>query len=182
MDTMLTRRDLLAGFSALPFFRRAAGASSFSLAKGESPTMDQRVSLLTLGVKDLAVSKKFYVDGLGWKLVFENKEIIFFQTGGMVFALFLRDHLAEDFGADPKTFGRAPMALGYNVRAKSDVDSIIQRARSAGAAILDAAKERSWGGYSGYFADPDGFAWEVAWNPAWRLAPDGSVEFGPPPS
>jgi uncharacterized glyoxalase superfamily protein PhnB len=74
------------------------------------------------------------------------------------------------------------MALGYNVRAKSDVDSIIQRARSAGAAILDAAKEKSWGGYSGYFADPDGFAWEVAWNPAWRLAPDGSVEFGAPPS
>jgi predicted lactoylglutathione lyase len=144
--------------------------------------MDQRVSLLTLGVKDLAVSKKFYVDGLGWKPVFENKEIIFFQTGGMVFALFLRDRLAEDFGADPKTFGRAPMALAYNVRAKSDVDSIIQRARSAGAAILDAAKEKSWGGYSGYFADPDGFAWEVAWNPAWRLAPDGSVEFGPPPS
>jgi len=74
------------------------------------------------------------------------------------------------------------MALAYNVRAKSDVDSIIQRARSAGAAILDAAKEKSWGGYSGYFADSDGFAWEVAWNPAWRLAPDGSVEFGPPPS
>jgi uncharacterized protein len=62
----------------------------------------------------------------------ENKEIIFFQTGGMVFALFLRDRLAEDFGADPKTFGRAPMALGYNVRVKSDVDPLIQRARSAG--------------------------------------------------
>lgn len=74
--------------------------------------------------------------------------------------------VVEDFGADPKTFGRVPMALGYNVRAKSDVDSIIQRARSAGAAILYAAKEKSCGGYSRYFADPDGFVWEVAWNPA----------------
>lgn len=178
---MLTRRELLAGFSTLPFFTSAAGTSPLSRTKGESLTMDQRVSLLTLGVKDLAVSKKFYVAGLGWKPVFENKEIIFFQTGGMLFALFLRDHLADDFGADPKTFGRAPMSLGYNVRVKSDVDSIIQHASLAGAAILDAAKEKSWGGYSGYFADPDGFAWEVAWNPAWRLTPDGSVEFGPPP-
>ena len=142
--------------------------------------MDQRINVVTLGVKDLAVSKKFYVDGLGWKPVFENKEISFFQTGGMVFALFLRDLLAEDFGADPKAFGRAPMALGYNVRLKSEVDPLIQRARSAGAAILKPPREQSWGGYSGYFADPDGFAWEVAWNPAWRLAPDGSVEFGPP--
>ena len=94
--------------------------------------MDKRVSAVTLGVDDLQTSKRFYVDGLGWKPAFENKEIIFFQTGGMVFALFLRDRLAEDFGADPKTFGRAPMALGYNVRVKSDVDPLIQRARSAG--------------------------------------------------
>lgn len=179
---MLNRREFLVEFLTLPFFTSAAGSPFLSREKGESPTMDQRVSLLTLGVKDLAVSKKFYVDGLGWKPVFENKEIIFFQTGGMVFALFLRDHLAEDFGAEPKTFGRAPMSLGYNVRMKNDVDSIIQRARSAGATILTPASDKSWGGYSGYFADPDGFAWEVAWNPAWRLAPDGGLEFGPPPT
>jgi hypothetical protein len=74
------------------------------------------------------------------------------------------------------------MALGYNVRVKSDVDPLIQRARTAGGTILEAAGEKSWGGYSGYFADPDGFAWEVAWNPAWPLKPDGGVEFGPPPS
>lgn len=143
--------------------------------------MDERISIVTLGVKDLAVSKRFYVDGLGWKPVFENAEIIFFQIGGMVLALFLRDHLAEDFGADASTFGRAPLALGYNVRVKSEVDPLIQRARSAGGAILRSASEKSWGGYSGYFADPDGFAWEVAWNPAWPLSPDGSVKFGPPP-
>jgi len=78
--------------------------------------MDQRVSTVTLGVKDLGTSKRFYVDGLGWKPAYENQEIIFFQTGGMVFALFLRDHLAADFQVDPATFGPAPMALAYNVR------------------------------------------------------------------
>jgi uncharacterized protein len=118
--------------------------------------MDQRVSLVTLGVKDLGTSKRFYVDGFGWKPVFENKQIIFVQTLGMV-ALFLRDHLAADFQADPLTFGRAPIALAYNVRAKSDVDPLIQRAVAAGATVLK-PREASWGGYSGYFADFDGFA------------------------
>jgi predicted lactoylglutathione lyase len=139
--------------------------------------MDQRISVVTLGVKNLGTAKKFYVDGLGWKPAFENEEIIFFQTGGMIFALFLRDHLAADFQADPATFGRAPMALAYNVRARNEVDALIQRAAAAGAAILKPPREAPWGGYSGYFADPDGFAWEVAWNPAWPLKPDGSVEF-----
>ncbi len=138
--------------------------------------MDQRISVVTLGVKDLGISKRFYVDGFDWKPAFENEEIIFFQTGGMVFALFLRDHLAADFQTDPVTFGRAPIALAYNVRTKSEVTPLIQRAVAAGATILKPAREAPWGGYSGYFADPDGFAWEVAWNPAWCLAPDGSVE------
>jgi uncharacterized protein len=140
--------------------------------------MDQRISLITLGVKDLAASKKFYASGLGWKPVFENKEIVFFQAGGMIFALFLRDELAADFQADPATFGRAAMALAYNVRAKNEVDPLIQRAAAAGATVLKPAREASWGGYSGYFADLDGFAWEIAWNPAWRLGPDGSVTYG----
>jgi uncharacterized protein len=139
--------------------------------------MEQRISIVTLGVKDLLTSKRFYVDGLGWKPVYQDKEIIFFQAGGMIFALFLRDKLAEDLGADPAAFGRAGMALAYNVRTKSEVDPLMKQAATAGATILKLAREASWGGYSGYFADPDGFAWEVAWNPAWRLAPDGSVEF-----
>ncbi len=79
-------------------------------------------------VKDLGASKRFYVDGLGWKPVYEDKDIIFFQTGGLVFALFLRDKLAADFHADPATFGRAAMSLAYNVRAKSDVDPLLERA------------------------------------------------------
>jgi uncharacterized protein len=130
-----------------------------------------------LGVKDLGTAKRFYVDGFGWKPAFENKEIIFFQTGGMIFALFLRDHLAADFQMDSATFGHAAMALAYNVRTKREVNPLIERAVAAGATILKPAREASWGGYSGYVADPDGFAWEVAWNPAWRLAADGSVEF-----
>ncbi len=139
--------------------------------------MEQRISIVTLGVKDLMTSKRFYVDGLGWKPVYQDKEIIFFQTGGMIFALFLHDKLAEELQTDPAAFGRAGMALAYNVRAKSEVDPLMKQAATAGATILKPAREASWGGYSGYFADPDGFAWEVAWNPAWRLAPDGTVEF-----
>jgi hypothetical protein len=165
---MITRRQLLAGFAA---------ATLTSFATGESQTMEQRISLVTLGVKDLVASKRFYVAGLGWKPAYEDKEIIFFQAGGLIFALFLRDKLAEDFQVDSATFGRAAMALAYNVRAKNEVDPLLKRAATAGATILKPAREASWGGYSGYFADPDGFAWEIAWNPAWRVAPDGSVQF-----
>lgn len=137
--------------------------------------MEQRISVITLGVKSLAASRRFYVEGLGWTPGFENKEIIFFQTGGMIFGLFPRDELAKDFQGDARAFGRAGMSLGYNVREKSEVDVLLKRAVAAGARILQAAAEKSWGGYSGYFADPDEFAWEVAWNPGWRIAADGSI-------
>jgi len=165
---MMTRRQIL---------RCAAALGLARLAKGETKAMEPRISIVTLGVRNLAASKRFYVEGLGWKPVFENKEIIFFQAGGMVFALFLRDELAKDFDADSATFGRAAMALGYNVRSKNEVEPLMERAAKAGAKILVPAREKSWGGYSGYFADPDGFAWEVAWNPAWPIAPDGTIQF-----
>src|SRR5260370_5391748 len=161
---MMTRRELLVVFAAASVFR----------FREENP-MEQRISLVTLGVNDLATSKRFYIDGLGWKPAFQNKEIVFFQAGGMVFALFLRDKLAEDLQADQATFGRAGMALAYNVRSKNEVDPLLKQAEAAGATILKRARVASWGGYSGYFADPDGFAWGVAWNPAWHLAADGSV-------
>jgi len=163
---MLSRREILAGLVAASFVPPAIG---------EPRTMEQRISIVTLGVKSLETSRRFYVDGLGWKPVFENKEIIFFQAGGMVFALFLRDQLAADLLADPATLGRAALALAHNVREKSQVDPLMQRAAAAGAKVLKPAREASWGGYSGYFADPDGFAWEIAWNPQWRLAADGSI-------
>ncbi len=165
---MLTRRDILASLTA---------TALFPLAHGDTHIMDQRISLITLGVKDLAASKEFYADGLGWKPAFENDQIVFFQAGGMIFALFLRDELAKDFHADPASFGPAPFALAYNVRSKSEVDPLIQRAAAAGAKILKEPVQASWGGYSGYFADPDGFAWEVAFNPEWPIAPDGAIHY-----
>ena len=167
---MMTRRELLAAL--------AYTTLTSSLIR-EGQTMDQRISIVTLGVKNLAASRRFYVEGLGWKPAFENKEIIFFQAGGIVFALFLRDKLAEDFQANPPTFGRAAMALAYNVHSKNEVDPLMRLAEAAGATVLKPAREASWGGYSGYFADPDGFAWEVAWNPDWRLSPDGSIHIPP---
>ena len=165
---MITRRELL---------KSAIASAMIRIAKGEGEAMEQRISIVTLGVSDLAASRRFYADGLGWKPVFENKEIVFFQAGGMIFALFLRDELAKDFKTDPASFGRAAVALAHNVRTKAEVDPLIWRAAEAGATILKPAREASWGGYSGYFADPDGFAWEVAWNPAWKIAADGSIEF-----
>lgn len=164
---MMTRRELMTGIAAVSFI---------PFATGEPQKMEQRVSVVTLGVRDLAASRRFYVEGLGWKPAFENEEIIFFQAGGMVFALFPRDKLAEDFHGDPATLGgRAAMSLGHNVRVKTEVDPLIQRAAAAGAKILKPGQEASWGGYSGYFADPDGFAWEVAWNPGWTLDANGNV-------
>jgi predicted lactoylglutathione lyase len=165
---MITRREL---------FKGAIATATIRIGKGEGEAMEQRVSIVTLGVKDLARSRRFYADGLGWKPVFENKEIVFFQAGGMIFALFLRDGLAKDFEVDPNTFGRAAVALAHNVRTRSEVAPLIRRATQAGATVLKPARDASWGGYSGYFADPDGFAWEVAWNPAWKITSDGTVEF-----
>ena len=140
--------------------------------------MEQRISVVTLGVKDLGVSKQFYAGGLGWKPAFADEEIAFFQAGGLVFALFLRENLAADFQGDALAFGRAAIALAYNVRAKQEVDTIIKDAANAGATVLKPPQETYWGGYSGHFADPDGFAWEIAWNPGWTITSDGSVKLG----
>jgi len=140
--------------------------------------MEQRISLVTLGVKDLQISKAFYANGLGWKPAYESEEVLFYQTGGMIFALFQRDQLAADFNADSTTFGPAAMALAHNVRTRDEVEPILQKAISAGGKLLKPARQAEWGGYSGYFADPDGFAWEIAWNPGWKIAPDGSIELG----
>src|SRR5580704_12572179 len=165
---VVTRREIITGIAAMALLPSAERSVD---------TMEQRLSLLTLGVKDLARSKRFYADGLGWKPVYEDKQIVFFQAGGMVFALFLTMELAKDFNGDSASFGRAPIAMGYNVRTKEEVDPLISRALSAGATILKPARDAVWGGYSGYFADPDGFAWEIAWNPAWKLEADGSLTF-----
>jgi catechol 2,3-dioxygenase-like lactoylglutathione lyase family enzyme len=135
--------------------------------------MEQRISLITLGVTDLQASHAFY-EVLGWKPGFTNDEVVFFQLGGLVLALWSREELAKDANLPtPGTPGA--IALAYNVRDRAEVDRALANAEKAGARILKAGTETPWGGYSGYFADPDGHPWEVAHNPAWTLAPDGSV-------
>jgi catechol 2,3-dioxygenase-like lactoylglutathione lyase family enzyme len=143
--------------------------------------MEQRLSLVTLGVADIAASRRFYEDGLGWKASGAgNAEVAFFQLGGVALALFGRTALAEDAGLpdEQKGTGKAPfsgIALAYNARSKDEVDAVLALAAKAGATIPKPARDVFWGGYSGYFADPDGHLWEVAWNPDWEIAEDGSV-------
>jgi predicted lactoylglutathione lyase len=137
--------------------------------------MEQRVSLITLGVSDLNRSREFY-ERLGWRRSMANTDgIAFFQTGGMALALYPRDELAKDANVPPEGQGFGGITLAYNTRNRAEVDSVLKEAESAGAKIPKPAQEASWGGYSGYFSDPDGFLWEVAWNPEFTIAEDGSI-------
>ena len=137
--------------------------------------MDQRLSLVTLGVSDLERSAAFYENGLGWKRNSNNEGVIFFQLPGMVLGLWSRAALAEEIGiADTGGFGG--IALAYNARSREEVDRVLAEAGSApGGAVVKAAAETFWGGYSGYFCDPDGHHWEVAHNPFWTIREDGSL-------
>jgi len=135
--------------------------------------MDQRLSLVTLGVADIARSLRFY-EALGWKRGNRDDGVVFFQLPGMIFALWSRPALAEDAHVkDGGGFGG--IALAYNARSKADADAVLAEAKAAGATILKPARDVFWGGYSGYFADPDGHVWEVAWNPGWALDEAGRV-------
>ena len=136
--------------------------------------MEQRVSVVTLGVRDLARSRKFY-EGLGWVTgAAPDDDVVFFQAGCMVVALWSRDLLAEDSGVqDGGAWGGVTMA--HNVRSPGEVDAVISEARAAGATVAREGGETFWGGYSGVFIDPDGHPWEVAHNPRWKIAPDGAV-------
>ena len=136
--------------------------------------MEQRLSLVTLGVSDLDLSRTFYRN-LGWKENSgSNEDVAFFQAGGMVFALWSRKKLAEDSAVkDGKGWGG--VTLAYNTRSEAQVDAVIEEARFAGATIGREPGETFYGGYSGIFIDPDGHPWEVAYNPAWPIADDGSV-------
>lgn len=137
--------------------------------------MEQRLSLVTLGVADVARSRWFY-EALGWRASPASQEgIAFFQLGGIGLALFGRAALAEDAGLPPGQ-GVGGVALAHNARTRQEVDTILERARAAGAGILRPARDTSWGGYAGYFADPDGHPWEVAWNPHFPLRPDGTLQ------
>ena len=141
--------------------------------------MEQRVSLVTLGVADLARSRAFY-EALGWKPGRgAGEEVVFFQAGGMIIGLWNRESLAEDSGVvDPGGWGG--ITLAHNVRSPAEVDAVLEDAAGAGARIARAAGPTFWGGYTGVFLDPDGHAWEVAHNPGWSIADDGSVWLEPP--
>lgn len=140
--------------------------------------MDQRVSLITLGVGDLVRSRAFY-EGLGWKTGAEpGDDVVFFQAGGLIVALWDRRMLAEDSGVRDGG-GWGGVTLAYNVRSHGEVDAVLTEAAAAGAKIARPGAETFWGGYSGVFIDPDGLPWEVAHNPHWTLHDDGSVALAP---
>ena len=135
--------------------------------------MDQRISLITLGVADVTRARRFYED-LGWSGESPDGEVVFYQAGGMVLALWGRDKLAEDSAVeDPGGWGG--VTLAYNVGSPEEVDRVLAQARAAGARIGRPGAPTFWGGYSGIFIDPDGHPWEVAHNPAWTVGADGSV-------
>lgn len=136
--------------------------------------MEQRVSLITLGVSDLGRSRAFY-EALGWATgARPEDDVVFFQSGGMVVALWRREQLAEDSCVDDSG-GWGGVTLAHNVRSPEEVDAVLAEATAGGATIARAGAETFWGGYSGVFVDPDGHPWEVAHNPHWTLGDDGSV-------
>ena len=136
--------------------------------------MQPRVSLITLGVADLARSRAFY-EALGWSSNSRAEEgVAFFQSGGMVLALWSRHELAKDSCVEDRG-GWGGVTLAYNVGSPADVDAFLELARHAGAGVPRSGAETFWGGYSGLFIDPDGHPWEVAHNPFWTLDEDGSI-------
>jgi uncharacterized protein len=136
--------------------------------------VEQRISLVTLGVADVARARAFY-EALGWQTnAAPDDDVVFFQSGGMILAIWGRDQLAEDSGVEDAG-GWGGVTLAHNVRSPEEVDAVLAEAERAGARIPRAGGATFWGGYSGIFVDPDGHPWEVAHNPHWTLAEDGSV-------
>lgn len=141
---------------------------------GNVPHMEQRISLITLGVDDLQRARTFYEQGLGWVPRAAPEGVVFYQLPGIALALFGRQDLAED--AHHPVDGRfSGITIAINQRTEADVDAVLAQAEAAGATILKPAERVFWGGYSGYFADPDGHVWEVALNPEWTINPDGTL-------
>jgi uncharacterized protein len=139
--------------------------------------MEQRVSLVTLGVDDLGRARRFY-EALGWTTgAAPDDDVVFFQAGGLVVGLWSRAALAEDSGVEDAS-GWGGIVLAHNVRSPAEVDAVLAEADAAGGTIVRTGAPTFWGGYSGLFRDPDGHAWEIAHNPSWALAEDGAVRLG----
>ncbi len=139
--------------------------------------MEPRVSVITLGVADVARARAFY-EAIGWASPSPPGDIAFFQAGSLIVAVWGRDHLAAD-SAVVDGGGWGGVTLAQNVATPADVDDVLAAAEAAGATIGRPGAETSWGGYSGIFVDPDGHPWEVAHNPHWILDSDGSVRLPP---
>lgn len=137
--------------------------------------MNQHLHLVTLGVKNFEISKHFYSEILGWKISRPQEGIAFFQAGGVVFAIYPREELAQDALTSAKGSGFAGFTLAYNARSEAEVDEIIAELKSKGVKIAKEPQKVSWGGYSSYFADPDGYLWEVAHNPFFAFDENGNL-------
>lgn len=139
--------------------------------------MQQQISITTLGVADLARSRHFYAGGFGWTPVFENGEIIFYQMNGLMLGTWGKADLADDMqrvnGDHPGSY-----ALAHNVTSQAEVQPLLDRLAAAGGSILRNGEAPPHGGFRGYVADPDGHAWEIAHNPAWKIDVEGHVTFG----
>lgn len=144
--------------------------------------MEQRLTLVTLGVRDLPTARRFYVDGLGWEPTLDLDEVVFLQVApGVLLALWPAAELHADVDPDRPPFApgeTAPIALAQNVGSEAEVDEAIASAVAAGGTVVKPAKPApAFNGYQGYIADPDGFRWEIAYNPGLTVGPDGRVEF-----
>lgn len=138
--------------------------------------MQPRVDLISLGVRSVEASRSFYVGGLGWPVHREVRgEVLFIQANhGLVLTLWDTGQMQAEAATDPPTGGPS-ITLSHNVGSAAEVDRVMAEAGSAGAAIIAVPKTQSWGGYTGYFADPDGYRWEVAFNPSWAVDGGGKV-------
>lgn len=141
--------------------------------------MHQQISVITLGIADLVRSRRFYCDGFGWRPVFQNEEIAFYQMNGFVLGTWLTQALETDLQrqglARPGAF-----SLAHNVGSAGDVQATIDHLAKFGGRVLRPADAPPHGGFRGYIADPDDHAWEIAWNPAWPISPEGYVSFSAP--
>ncbi|MCC6643526.1 VOC family protein [Candidatus Peregrinibacteria bacterium] len=138
--------------------------------------MQPRLTCVTLGISDLARSLEFYRDKLGWPTQSKVEDgVLFFQMNGLILSFFPREELAKDANVDPRGAGFYAFTLAHNVNSAAEVDQVMADAERAGATIRKPAQKTFWGGYSGYFSDPDGFLWEVAHNPFWKMDEKGGV-------
>lgn len=138
--------------------------------------MEQRISLITLATRDLARSTQFY-EAFGWQRAMRNAAgVSFFQCGCMALALYPAQSLAEDAGLGGTGSGTGHITLAYNTRDRDEVDATLAAAQAHGGTIVQAAQETFWGGYAGYFADPDDHLWEVAWNPGFPMDAQGAIQ------